>query len=80
MDGKIEYDESEFVAYALEQMGIEILERNGLIFELEGGFLVKVERKDLYRLTANGLVISPFDDIGKMCEFIKKNLQSNTYE
>ncbi len=80
MEEKSQYDESDFVAYALSQMGIEIIGRNGVFFELEGGFSVEVERKDLYRLTLEGLVISPFDDIGKMCEFIKKNLQSDIHE
>ncbi|AFK03963.1 hypothetical protein Emtol_2828 [Emticicia oligotrophica DSM 17448] len=69
------YNESEFVAYALNQMNIKILRQEGKYFDLEGGFSVEVEGKDLYRLSVEDWVISPFEDIGKMCEFIKKNLE-----
>lgn len=72
-----EYNESDFVEYALKQMEVPILNRNGKFFELVGGFSVEVERKDLYRLSTDGWVISPFDDIGKMIEFIKKNLEKD---
>ena len=73
------YDETEFVAYALGQMDLKILERNGNIFELENGFTLEVERKDLYKLSSEGWVISPFDDIGHLIDFVKKNAKS-TYE
>lgn len=69
------YNESDFVEYALTQMNIKILNREDNIFQLERGFSVEVEKTDLYRLSSEGWVISPFDDIGKMCEFIKKNLE-----
>jgi hypothetical protein len=69
------YNESDFVEYAFTQMGIKILSREDNIFELERGFSVEVENTDLYRLSSEGWVISPFDDMGKMCEFIKKNLE-----
>lgn len=72
-----EYNESDFVEYALKQMEVPILKRSGKYFELVGGFSVEVEKKDLYRLSTDGWVISPFDDIGKMIEFIKKNLEKD---
>ncbi|MCP9749023.1 hypothetical protein [Lacihabitans sp. CS3-21] len=73
------YDETEFVAYALGQMDLKILERKGNVFELENGFTLEVERKDLYKLSSEGWVISPFDDIGHLIDFVKKNTKS-TYE
>lgn len=75
MEKQVNYNESDFVEYALRQMDIKILKRDGKIFELERGFSVEVENTDLYRLSSEGWVISPFEDIGKMCEFIKKNLE-----
>ncbi len=75
MEKQVNYNESDFVEYALTQMDIKILKRNGKFFELERGFSVEVENTDLYRLSSEGWVISPFEDIGKMCEFIKKNLE-----
>ena len=75
MEQQVNYNESDFVEYALTQMDIKILKRDGKFFELEKGFSVEVENTDLYRLSSEGWVISPFEDIGKMCEFIKKNLE-----
>lgn len=75
MEKQINYNESDFVEYALTQMDIKILKRDGKYFELERGFSVEVEKTDLYRLSSEGWVISPFEDIGKLCEFIKKNLE-----
>lgn len=75
MQQQSNYNESDFVEYALTQMNIKILKREGKFFDLERGFSVEVEGTDLYRLSSEGWVISPFEDIGKMCEFIKKNLE-----
>lgn len=75
MEKQVNYNESDFVEYALTQMDIKILKRDGKFFELERGFSVEVETTDLYKLSSEGWVISPFEDIGKMCEFIKKNLE-----
>lgn len=75
MEKQVNYNESDFVEYAFTQMDIKILKRDGKFFELERGFSVEVENTDLYRLSSEGWVISPFEDIGKMCEFIKKNLE-----
>lgn len=71
------YSEADFVEYAFQQMEIPILERKGNVFQLIAGFSVEVEHKDLYRLSTDGWVISPFDDIGKLIDFIKKNISKN---
>lgn len=67
------YSEADFVAYAFQQMGIELVKRNGRLFELAQGFVVEVEGPNLYRLSHEGWVISPFDDIGRLCDFIHRN-------
>lgn len=69
----IPYDEVEFVLYALDQMKIAVLHHEGKYISLANGFIVEVEHRDLYRLSAKGFVISPFDDIGELCTFIKRN-------
>jgi hypothetical protein len=69
----LQYDEADFVAYALKESNIPVVARNGKYFELENGFLIEVEGRDLYKLSVEGWVISPFDDIGLLCSFIKKN-------
>ena len=70
----MEYNESDFVEYALRETKISILSRNDKYFELDNGFQIEVESRDLYRLSHQGWVISPFDDIGKLCEFLRKNV------
>lgn len=70
----MQYDEADFVAYALKETNINVVARNGKYFELEQGFQIEVESRDLYRLSHEGWVISPFDDIGKLCNFLKVNI------
>ncbi|WP_159476605.1 hypothetical protein [Dyadobacter sp. 3J3] len=65
------YDEADFVAYALEQMDITVIKRDGKYFDLQNDFTLEVEQRALYKLSHKSLVISPFDDIGKLCTFIK---------
>lgn len=67
------YSEADFVAYAFTQLGIDIALRDGRTFTLANGFVVEVEGKSLYRLSHEGWVISPFDDIEKLCVFIERN-------
>ncbi|MCU0469154.1 MAG: hypothetical protein MUF58_11155 [Arcicella sp.] len=69
----MEYNESDFVEYALKEIGIEILSRNDKFFNLANGFQIEVEGRDLYRLSHEGWVISPFDDIGRLCTFLQNN-------
>ncbi|MES2518862.1 MAG: hypothetical protein V4585_12185 [Bacteroidota bacterium] len=73
----MEYNESDFVAYALKEMKVNILSRNDKYFQLENGFQIEVEGRDLYRLSHEGWVISPFDDIGNLCEFLRKSLETS---
>ena len=70
----MEYNESDFVEYALKETKINIVSRKDKYFDLENGFQIEVEGKDLYRLSHEGWVISPFDDIGNLCEFLRKNV------
>lgn len=76
----MDYNESDFVEYALKESQINILARNGKYFDLENGFNVEVEGRDLYRLSHEGWVISPFNDMGKLCNFLKKNLVIDALE
>ncbi len=71
------YDEADFVAYALAQSNIPVLARDGKHFKLDNGFEIEVEGRDLYRLSVDGWVISPFDDIGILCGFIRKNIPAH---
>ncbi len=67
------YTETDFVLYALREMKLPVVQHNGRHIRLENGFEIEVEARDLYRLSAEGFVISPFDDIGELCQFIQRN-------
>lgn len=67
------YEEAAFVLYALAEMNIPVRAHQDRHIYLENGFTIEVENRDLYRLSADGFVISPFDDVGKLCQFIQRN-------
>ncbi|WP_097128253.1 hypothetical protein [Spirosoma fluviale] len=67
------YDETDFVLYALAEMKIPVLNHTGKHITLENGYQIEVEKRDLYRLSVDGFVISPFDDMGELCQFIQRN-------
>ena len=67
------YEETEFVLYALREMKLPVAEQQGRHIRLENGFVIEVEARDLYRLSADGFVISPFSDVGELCQFIQRN-------
>jgi len=74
----LQYDETDFVLYALDQMNIPIQMRNGRYITLANGYQIEVEGRNLYRLSIEGFVISPFDDIGVLCQFIQRNRENAT--
>ena len=69
------YAEADFVAYAFGRVDIVIAKRDGNVFELANGFVIEVEGPSLYRLSHEGWVISPFDDIGNLVAFIERNTE-----
>jgi hypothetical protein len=68
-----DYDETEFVLYALAEMKLPVESYQGRYVRLANGFQIEVEARGLYRLSADGFVISPFDDVGDLCQFIQRN-------
>jgi hypothetical protein len=54
-------------------MKIPIRQRNGRHILLANGYEIEVEGRDLYRLSMEGYVVSPFDDVGALCLFIQRN-------
>lgn len=67
------YNETDFVLYALAEMKIPVKEYSGNHITLVNGYQIEVEKRDLYRLSVDGFVISPFDDMGALCQFIQRN-------
>lgn len=67
------YNETDFVLYALAEMKIPVQNHAGKYITLTNGYQIEVEKRDLYRLSVDGFVISPFDDMGVLCQFIQRN-------
>ncbi|WP_375448036.1 hypothetical protein [uncultured Fibrella sp.] len=68
-----DYNETDFVLYALAEMKIPVVNHTGKHITLANGYQIEVEQRDLYRLSVDGFVISPFDDMGALCQFIQRN-------
>ncbi|MVM41594.1 hypothetical protein GO730_34510 [Spirosoma sp. HMF3257] len=67
------YNETDFVLYALAEMKIPVQSHTSRHIILANGYQIEVEKRDLYRLSVDGFVISPFDDMGALCQFIQRN-------
>jgi hypothetical protein len=69
-----EYDPKTLLLLVLQGMDIEVIKDNGKVIEVASRFSIEVEAKSLYRLSHEGMVIAPFNDVIDMCHFIKSNL------
>lgn len=68
------YDAKTLLLLVLKGMDIDVIGEKGKIVEVASGFSIEVEAQSLYRLSHEGMVIAPFDDVVDMCHFIKSNI------
>jgi hypothetical protein len=55
---------------ALQFYKIEILSVNENHVKVQNNYEVEVEANGLYKLTDDGYIVAPFDDINELCRFI----------
>lgn len=70
-----DYNPKEFLLFALQHFDIEVVSHNEKMVYIAQGYTVEIERKDLFKLLHNNLVIAPFADIEELCSFIKKDME-----
>ena len=67
-------DPVEFLRFALGHFGIPLEREDGKNFFLPNGLQVECEANGLFRLSQQGEVIAPFDDLEELCQFILRAL------
>ena len=71
------FDPKEFLLFALNHFKLAINTQKGNWIELEKGYSIEIEGKNLFKLMHEGQVIAPFSDVEEMCNFIKKDMELN---
>lgn len=61
----------EHLLLALAFYEIPVLEDKGQVVDVAHGYRIEVERGFLFRLSQQGKVIAPFDDLDDLCRFIQ---------
>lgn len=56
---------------ALHAHGITVTHNDGKLIHTEAGFCIELESPVLFKLSQEGYVIAPFDDVAEMCKMIK---------
>ena len=72
-----DFDPKEFLIFALKHFDITIISQNENMITLAQNYTIEIEGKKLFKLSQEGQVIAPFDDVEELCNFIKKDMQLN---
>ncbi len=73
----MDYDPKEFLLFALDHFGIEVVAQQGHLITLEKGYAIEIEGKNLFKLLQGGQVVAPFADVEALCRFIKMDMPFN---
>lgn len=65
----------DFLLFGLQHFGINVIQDNGKYLDLVHNYQIEIENESLFRLSQNGSVIAPFDDVEELCNFIKMDMQ-----
>jgi hypothetical protein len=76
MEEEINY--REFLRFALQHFNIAVLSETEKFIELEKDYRIEWENDHLYKLIYKGQVISPFNDIERLCYFIQEDIKLNS--
>ncbi|MEO8762953.1 MAG: hypothetical protein ABI416_01640 [Ginsengibacter sp.] len=60
----------EILMEALQFYQIKIESVNGTLVKVQNGYEIEVEPNGLYKLSSDGYVVAPFDEINELCRFI----------
>lgn len=62
----------EILLDALKFYEIEIVSVNGNHVKIQNNYEIEVEANGLYKLSDDGYIVAPFDDINELCRFITR--------
>ncbi len=69
----------EHLTLALAYYEIAVTAWEGNHVTLAHGYEIEIEKGFLFRLSCEGKVIAPFDDLDEMCAFILKSFRLRTF-
>lgn len=61
----------DIVLHALRIYEITVTKEEGKYIYTEGDFCIEIENQNLFKLSQEGYVIAPYDDLDEMCRMIK---------
>jgi len=56
---------------ALRKYGVVIVKEDGKYVYTESDYCVEIENASLFKLSQDGYVIAPYDNLDELCEMIK---------
>lgn len=62
---------TESLLKVMDSFDLPVLDHKGKVVVTISGFEIEVEGYRLYKLIHQGEIVSPFDDLKELCEFIK---------
>lgn len=72
-----DHDPKDFLLFALNHFDIAITSHQGKMVYLDMDYTIEIEGKNLFKLSQDGQVVAPFDDVEELCQFIKTDMQLN---
>ncbi len=71
MDQSVSPSGKELLLRALQDRGIAVLRQEENKVFVENDYCVEVEGKNLFKLSQEGYIIAPYDDLNELCQMIK---------
>lgn len=71
MDQSVSPSGKELLLRALQDSGIAVLRQEENKVFVENDYCVEVEGKNLFKLSQEGYIIAPYDDLNELCQMIK---------
>jgi len=72
-----DYNPKDFLLFALNHFKLEVVRHEGKMVYIEKDYSIEIEGKKLFKLMQGGAVVSPFDDVEELCNFIKRDIELN---
>lgn len=73
----IDYNPKEFLLFALQHFGIEVVRQERRKIYLERGYVIEIEGRKLFKLLHDDQVVAPFANVEVLCKFIKDDMALN---
>ena len=71
MDQSVSPSGKELLLRALQDSGIAVLRQEENKVFVENDYCVEVEGKNLFKLSQEGYIIAPYDNLNELCQMIK---------